>query len=163
MEDAGDAVITWLGHTTSLTVSDITVTTTATFTGDPICGPDTCSGSCSKRKRSLSGPARQPDPRITGTPMISPRVVPAEPDPTYGFLDKPATGGLDAFANHFFASNPSLVSLDRGIGALESTYNFVCFNTDPVFFGVYGLYGCTSLILVSHCGVYMVSANISYE
>jgi hypothetical protein len=72
-------------------------------------------------------------------------------------LDKPTTGGLDAFAGHLFSSNPTVVDLQPDEPINYSTSIFLPFGSIPFFAGVIGLYGCTSVILVSHCGVYMVS------
>ena len=148
-------MLSWLGHTSTISLSDITETVTQT-TSDFVCAPDTCVNGCSS-KRSLRAPARQPDPRITDTPPIPKRDIPSTPDPTWGYLDKPTTGGLDAFAGHLFSSNPTVVDLQPDEPINYSTSIFLPFGSIPFFAGVIGLYGCTSVILVSHCGVYMVS------
>lgn len=90
VEDAGDAVLSWAGYTTSFTVSDVTETISVTTTEEFICSPTNCVNGCAKKKRSLRPP---PEPTHLAKLEIRPRT-----DPTWGSLDMPATGGLDAWA-----------------------------------------------------------------
>lgn len=45
-------------------------------------------------------------------------------------------------------------------GVPLSTGQYVAFGDKPFHFAVQGLYGCTSIVLVSKCGVYMVCIHI---
>ncbi|KAJ5528068.1 glycoside hydrolase [Penicillium frequentans] len=85
IEDGGDAVLSWLGYTSSVTVTDITETITETSTEDWECSPTDCAGgSCLLKRNKIkrSEPAYQPDvtPTATPTPHIEPRAV----DSTWG-------------------------------------------------------------------------------
>lgn len=125
-------------------------------TGVVECGPASCGGgACSLKKRSKAVPGH-------GTVR---RAVPTTSDPTWGFLNKPTTGGLDAFTKEFFdpelpIKEPFLVDLTDPSGEYVSTSIFLEFKDGAFFSGVMGLFGCTSVLVTSQCGMFMVRLSI---
>jgi hypothetical protein len=117
------------------------------------CAPATCGSGTCPLKRARATIKRQ-------SSRVSKREVPSKSDATWGFLNKPTTGGLDAFATEFFKGDPTLVDLDgEGEHAYDSTSIYLPFEKTALFAGLKGLYGCTSVILTSRCGTYMVSVH----
>jgi hypothetical protein len=158
VEDAGDAILSWAGFTTKETLSGIVETVTSTSTGDALCAPDSCPDGCSLKKRSRTKPFDEPDPKITGTPLISPKRDPLAAraaDPTWGNLNKPASGQLDSWTEDFFDADPFVVTLVTSNDGSSSQYRV--WDTDSMLVAVQGLVGCTSVVMVSRCGVYLVS------
>ncbi|KAJ5928236.1 hypothetical protein N7466_007192 [Penicillium verhagenii] len=156
IEDGGDAVLSWLGYTSSLTVTDITETITETSTEEQECSPTGCSGgSCLLKKRSKvkrAAPAQQLDARATDTPYIHRRTY----DSTFGYLNKPATGDLDSWtASVFEEGSPSILTLQLENPERKSTAQFIEFAGKSMFAAVRGLVGCVSVVIASQCGVYM--------
>lgn len=118
-------------------------------TGDVECTPKTCGDSCPVRKA-----------RAVPRKAKSPRAVPATADPTWGFLNKPTNGGLDSFTKDFFnpelpIKEPFLVDLSDAGDTSASTAIFLEFKDGAFFSGVMGLFGCTSVLVTSQCGMYM--------
>lgn len=144
-------------------MTDITETITETSTEDWECSPTDCAGgSCLLKRNKIkrSEPAYQPDvtPTATPTPHIEPRAV----DSTWGGLSKPATNGLDAWAKTVFTKDPYILTLQEELMAYDSTSQYVGFSGRSSLFAVVrGLEGCTSVVLVSQCGVYMVSLDLA--
>lgn len=121
--------------------------------GQVECSPATCGSSCpTKRKRAAS--------KRAVSKRALPRAVPATSDPTWGFLNKPTTGGLDAFTQEVFDSRPFQVDLTDPAGQYVSTAIFMEFKNGPFFAAIRGLYGCTSVLLTSRCGMYMVRSDV---
>jgi hypothetical protein len=116
-----------------------------------LCSPATCGGgSCPAKKVRAT--------RAASNRKSTPRAIPATADKDWGFLNKPTTGGLDAFVKEFFDTKPFLADLEDVDGQERSTSIFLEFKDGPFMAGVMGLYGCTSVLLTSQCGMFMVRA-----
>lgn len=157
-------MLSWLGYTSSYSVSDVTETITETSTGDWYCSPTTCVDACAnklKRKRGLRLPARA-EAQPTETPSPSLREDAFHIKPRAGGLNSPASGKLDSWAEtEVFGNTGNDVSLldIRGNSDGElSTAGFKSFDTSsPFIYAMEGLEGCTAVVIASHCGVYLVS------
>lgn len=82
-------------------------------------------------------------------------------DTTYGSLSVPAAkteAGVTAWTKTVLAS-ASNKNLDLGASLPGSppTSQFIKWGSSDVFASIQGLYGCTSIVIVSRCGVYQVS------
>lgn len=123
-------------------------------TGDVECKPKSCGANACPIK---SIQRSQNDYVISKTP----RAIPTTADPIWGFLNKPTKNGLDAFTKDFFnpelpIKEPFLVDLSNAGDDYASTAIFQEFRNGPFFAGVMGLFGCTSVLVTSQCGMYMV-------
>lgn len=87
IEDAGDAVLSWLGLTTSLKLSSVTEVVSSTET-EFYCSPDTCSDGCAA-KRSLGD--------ILTAAGSEPTLLPKSPSRTHLF--SPAATGAAVLKN----------------------------------------------------------------
>lgn len=127
-------------------------------TGDVECSPKTCgNGSCLTKEK-----------RVARSKPKSPRAIPATSDPIWGFLNKPTNGGLDAFTKEFFdpdlpIKEPFLVDLSNTNKDLAPTSIFLEFKDGAFFAGVMGLFGCTSVLMTSQCGMFMVRVPLSWN
>ena len=110
-------------------------------TGEVECGPKSCGGgACPLRKR------------ITA-------------DPAWDFLNKPTNGGLTGSIHQRFFLNPDLpikepflVYLSDTSGVYVLATIFLEFKDGASFSRVVGLFGCTSVLVTSQCGMYIVKA-----
>jgi hypothetical protein len=124
-------------------------------TGLVECSPKSCGGgSCPLKKRTSAASSN----------TTVRRAVPDTADPTWGFLNKPTDGGLDAFTKEFFnpelpIKEPFLVDLTDATEEQLSTSIFLEFKDGPFFSGVMGLFGCTSVLVTSQCGMFMVTIS----
>ncbi|KAH6879204.1 hypothetical protein BKA58DRAFT_453453 [Alternaria rosae] len=116
--------------------------------GEVECSPATCGGGSCPAKRARAA-------RATSDLKSSPRAIPATADSKWGFLNKPSQGGLDAFVKDFIATKPFLADLENLDKTSPSTSIFLEFKDGAFMAGVRGLYGCTSVVLTSHCGMFM--------
>ncbi|EMD86345.1 hypothetical protein COCC4DRAFT_71263 [Bipolaris maydis ATCC 48331] len=116
--------------------------------GQVLCTPATCGGGSCPAKKARAVEA-------TSNRKALPRAIPTTADPVFGFLNKPTQGGLDAFAKEFFDTKPFLVDLEDVDSRERSTSIFMQWKQGPFMAGVMGLYGCTSVLLTSQCGMFM--------
>ncbi|KAF1357175.1 hypothetical protein EJ07DRAFT_181349 [Lizonia empirigonia] len=99
-----------------------------------------------RKKERGSGCGEVPSDDPSGQVECSPAScgIPATSDPTWGFLNKPTTGELDAFTQEVFDSRPFQVDLTDPAGQHVSTAIFTEFKNGPFFAAIRGLYRCTS-------------------
>jgi hypothetical protein len=176
-EDAGDAILSWAGITTTLKTEVVeTLTSTVTSSAEPECAQDSCVNGCSSKNkiRALeelrAGPAKNLDPRVTDTPI--PPVLAKRVDPVWGSLGKPGTGELDAWVPNVFGTtsghsgNLYLMPDNPDYGGSDMV--FVPFSAQApsppgsapqVYVTEYDQLGCTTIVIASHQGVLMVSPH----
>ncbi len=174
-EDAGDAILSWAGITTTLKTDVVeTLTSTVTSSVEPECGQDICVNGCSSKNkiRALeelrAEPAKNLDPRVTDEPI--PPVLAKRADPVWGNLGKPGVGQLDTWARNVFGStngnNGNLYLMPDNPEYCASDMVFVPFSAQApsppgsapqVYVTEYDQLGCTTIVIASHQGVLMVS------
>lgn len=162
IEDAGDAALSWLGFTTSLTLSSATVTETSTET-EYLCGKDTCGGSCARRRDAYAAavPTEAWMPTRTNAPKLPPKVPLSEAElerrtiSGYGSMSQPATGDLDSWFSNVW-ENEKVYELTHDSAEDESTARYQVFSDVSFYMGTVGMFGCTSIMMMSKYGAYLV-------